>query len=109
MGKKLKNKKAPGVDGVTNDMLKHLGPGAKNTLLKIFNSSWHSGKFPTRWKEAQIRPSLKKGKDKKKPDSYRPISLLSCTGKLLERLVNKRLLWYLESNNILCPIQFHSC
>ena len=103
--KKLKNKKAPGVDGVTNDMLKHLGPRAKSTLLKIFNSSWHSGKFPTRWKEAQIRPSLKKGKDKKKPESYRPISLLSCTGKLLERLVNKRLLWYLESNNILCPTQ----
>ena len=61
--KKLKNKKAPGVDGVTNDMLKHLGPTAKNILLKIFNSSWHSGKFLTSWKEAQIRPSLEKGKE----------------------------------------------
>ena len=103
--KKLKNKKSPGADGITNEMLKHLGPSTKNILLQVFNSSWHSGKFPSRWKEAYIKPSLKKGKDKNKPESYRPISLLSCTGKLLERLVNKRLLWYLESNNLISPSQ----
>ena len=103
--KKLKKKKSPGADGLTNEMLKHLGTNAKQILLQIFNLSWHSGKFPSKWKEAHIRPILKKGKDKSKPESYRPISLLSCTGKLLERIINKRLLCYLESNNLLVNTQ----
>ena len=103
--KKLKKKKSPGADGITNEMLMHLGYKAKRMLLQIFNLSWHSGKFPSKWKEAHIRPILKKGKDKSKPESYRPISLLSCTGKLLERIINKRLISYLESNSLLAPTQ----
>ena len=47
----------------------------------------------------------KKGKDKKNTRSYRPISLLSCVGKLLERMVNQRLINHLESNNVLSPTQ----
>jgi ribonuclease HI len=86
-------------------MLKHLGHRAKRTLLQIFNLSWHSGKFPSKWKEAHIRPILKKGKEKSKPENYRPVSLLSCTGKLLERVINARLLWHLESNHLLTPTQ----
>ena len=83
----------------------HLGYKAKRMLLQIFNLSWHSGKFPSKWKETHIRPILKKGKDKSKPESYRPISLLSCMGKLLERIINKRLISYLESNSLLAPTQ----
>ena len=53
--KKIKQK-APGSDGITNGMLKHLGPGAKRTLLRIYNQSWSTGTVPTIWKEAVIRP-----------------------------------------------------
>ena len=55
-------KKAPGPDGITNEMLKHLGPGAKRTLLRIYNQSWSTGTVPTIWKEAVIKPIPKKGK-----------------------------------------------
>jgi ribonuclease HI len=103
--KKLKKKKSPGADGITNEMLQNLGERAKRILLDIFNQSWHTGQFPTTWKEAHIVPILKKGKDKSKPDSFRPISLLSCVGKLLERMVNRRLLYHLESNGLLAPTQ----
>ena len=103
--KKMKQKKAPGPDGITNEMLKHLGPGAKRTLLRIYNQSWSTGTVPTIWKEAVIRPIPKKGKDKRDPSSYRPISLLSCVGKLLERIINKRLIWHLESNSVLASTQ----
>ena len=103
--KKIKQKKAPGPDGITNEMLKHLGPGAKRTLLRIYNQSWSTGTVPTIWKEAVIRPIPKKGKDKRDPSSYRPISLLSCVGKLLERIINKRLIWHLESNSVLASTQ----
>ena len=86
-------------------MLKHLGPGAKRTLLRIYNQSWSTGTVPTIWKEVVIRPIPKKGKDKRDPSSYRPISLLSCVGKLLERIINKRLIWHLESNSVLASTQ----
>ena len=78
---------APGSDGVTNEMLIYLGREAKKVLLQIFNQSWKYGQIPTKWKEAIIIPIHKKGKDKSSPKSYRPISLLSCVGKLMERIV----------------------
>ena len=103
--KQLKNKKSPGPDSVSNDMIKHFGEKAKSTLLRLFNESWRQGKVPSSWKKAHIIPIHKKGKSKKDPESYRPISLISCLGKLMERILNKRLIWYLESNNILAPCQ----
>ena len=50
-------------------------------------------------------PIHKKGKDRANTDSYRPISLTSCVGKLMERLINTRLAWHLEQNNIITPEQ----
>ena len=59
----------------------------------------------TSWKEAIIAPILKKGKDRHSKTSYRPISLLSCLGKTMERMVNRRLLHHLEKNGLLSPSQ----
>ena len=103
--KKMKSKKAPGPDGITGEMLKHLGACSRAVLLKIFNHSWIKGVVPAVWKEAVVIPVPKKEKDKKNPRSYRPISLLSCVGKLLERTINRRLINHLESNNVLSPTQ----
>ena len=46
-------------------------------------------------------PIRKEGKPKNKAESYRPISLTSCLGKLMERIVNRRLQWYLEQNDMI--------
>ena len=56
-------------------------------------------------KKATMIPIYKKGKDKKHPSSYKPISLLSYLGKLLERIINTRLMVHIEANNILSPTQ----
>ena len=101
----LSKRKSPGPDKITNEMLQHLGMNAKKTLLNIFNKSWQTGTVPQCWREAIMVPVHKKGKDRRKVDSYRPISLTSCVGKLMERLVNTRLNWHLESNNLLSPKQ----
>ena len=102
---KLKNKKAPGKDNITNEMVKQLSKHAKECLLSIFNQSWNTGTFPHNWKEATIIPIPKKGKDKSNKTSYRPISLLSCLAKTMERMVNRRLQYHLEKNDLLSPIQ----
>ena len=47
----------------------------------------------------------KEGKDRSKADSYRPISLTSCIGELVEWLINSRLTWYLEKEEIITPKQ----
>nr|KAG5704148.1 hypothetical protein BaRGS_009678 [Batillaria attramentaria] len=101
----LKEKKSPGPDKVTNEMLEHLGTKAKAKLLAVFNNSWKTGHVPQSWREADMVPIHKKGKDRAKVDSYRPISLTSCVGKLMERLINTRLTWHLEKNNIITPEQ----
>ncbi|KAL8621712.1 hypothetical protein ACOMHN_061847 [Nucella lapillus] len=95
---------SPGPDKVSNEMLKHLGTKAKTKLLALFNNSWKTGHVPQSWREAEMVPIQKKGKDKARADSYRPISLTSCVGKLLERMINSRLVWHLEKN-IITPKQ----
>ena len=99
--KKLKKKKAPGKDGITNEMIAQLGPHARKKLLSLFNQSWRTGKLPNQWREAVVIPIHKKGKDKRKKTNYRPISLISCLGKFMERMVNNRLLNYLETHSII--------
>ena len=108
---KLKMKKSPGTDGVTNEMIKNLGSMAKIKLLEILNISWTSGRVPQIWREATMIPLLKPGKDSTDASNYRPISLTSCLCKTMERIINLRLQWYLESKNLLVSQQagFRQC
>ena len=61
--------------------------------------------MPKSWKEATIIPIPKPGKDNTNPNNYRPIALTSCICKTLERMINERLVWYLEKNNIITEFQ----
>ena len=95
----LKLRKGTGPDNITNEMLLHLGPCSKKKLLQLFNDGWRTGTVPQVWREAIMIPILKRSKDKSQAESYRPISLTSCVGKLMERLINTRLMWHLEDKN----------
>ena len=66
---------------------------------------WETGKFPESWELATIIPIPKPGKDHTEPTNYRPIALTSCLCKTLERMINARLVWYLEINNFISPVQ----
>ena len=96
---------APGPDGIHYQLLKHLPNDTKSLLLSIFNNVWSSGNIPQNWKEAIVIPIPKPDKDDTIPSNYRPISLTSCLCKTLERMINVRLIWYLESQNIITNMQ----
>ena len=98
--KELKDS-ATGPDGVHNRMLKNLPEEAKDYLLKLMNKIWLDGEFPEEWRLAHIIPLLKEGKDPLDPASYRPISLTSCICKLLEKIVARRLAWFLEPSGLI--------
>ena len=97
---------SPGEDYISFIMIKHLHAEAQSTLLTIYNTIWSSGYFPPEWRNAIILPFLKPGKDPFNPQSYRPIALTSCLCKLMERMVNFRLMWYLEHNGLLSTHQY---
>ena len=80
-------------------MLKHRPDTSLETLLNIFNYIWTTGKFPDDWQYAIIIPIPKPGKDPAEPNNYRPIALTSCLCETLVRMINKRLTWFLKSNN----------
>lgn len=96
---------APGPDRITYSMLHHLSTASLEGLLGFFNLVWREGFLPSCWKIATVIPLLKPGKEASDPASYRPIALTSCLGKTFERMVNARLMYYLEENQCLDPYQ----
>ena len=96
---------SPGPDDIHYQFLKHLPDSSLSVLLKTFNDIWETGNVPKSWKEVTIIPIPKPGKDNTNPNNYRPIALTSCICKTLERMINERLVWYLETNNIITEFQ----
>lgn len=92
---------APGPDSIHNRCLKNYTSLLVKHLEKIFNAIIDLGYIPNVWKKANIILLLKPKKDQAHPSSYRPISLLSCLGKVLEKIIKVRLLKELEARNIL--------
>ena len=97
----LKNDSSPGPDEIHNRMLKNLPEEAKEMLLQFLNKIFLEGEFPEEWRLAHVIPLLKDGKDPLDPESYRPISLTSCLCKLLEKILDVRLMWFLEQQQVI--------
>lgn len=95
----------PGPDNIHYEMLRQLPENIKQILLNIYNKIWLNSTYPEKWREANVIPLLKPNKDPKLTSSYRPISLTCCTSKILEKMVNLRLIWYLEREKLLSNFQ----
>ena len=103
--RKLDDKKSSGPDNIGPKLLKLAAPFVANPLLYIFNLSFSAGTVPDKMKTAKVIPLYKKGQ-KNLMQNYRPISLLDTAHKLLEKLMNRRLLQFLEHHNIIYNCQF---
>ena len=96
--------KASGDDGISHRMLKGVSKSISKPLSILLNRSFNEGIFPEAWKVANVIPIFKKG-DKSLPSNYRPVALLSCLGKLQERIVFKNLYNFLIDNKMLYKYQ----
>lgn len=88
---KLNNSDALSIDDIPTSIIKHGASSLSIPLTHILNLSFSQGKFPTSLKRSLIHPIFKKKGDQSDPSSYRPISLLSPIGKLLEIIMLNRL------------------
>lgn len=102
--KSFKNN-TPGESPINKLILKNLPDSAIENLKTLFNLTVSTGYFPDKFKTAIIKLLPKANTDQTNPINYRPISLLEVTGKILEKIINKRLRNYLEQNNHLPSFQ----
>lgn len=101
----LESKKSNDFEGLSLYFIKQVISSISTPILHIFTQSLSTGVFPSQFKIAKVVPVFKSG-DKTNPDNYRPISLLSSFSKILEKVVARRLLIFLEKENVLSKFQF---
>ena len=96
--------KAVGPDIISNKMLIAVKNEVAKSLCFLFNKYFQCKIFPNNWKIAFIIPLFKRG-DKSLPSNYRPVSLLSCVSKCIEKIAFKYIFNHLIFNNLLYKFQ----
>ena len=87
---KLKYNKSPGLDNISNNLLKCGQQILLPSLHKLFNACLSSGNYPKSWAEGYIT-AIHKANDISDPNNYRGITVTSSIGKLLNSVLNERL------------------
>ncbi|CAM5152153.1 unnamed protein product [Natator depressus] len=97
---KLDVHKSMGPDELHPRVLKELAAVIAEPLAIIFENSWRTGEVPDDWKKANVVPIFKKGK-KEDPGNYRPVSLTSVPGKIMEQVLKESILKHLEERKVI--------
>ena len=100
----LQTGKASGPDNINNYVLKSCSSVLSYPLSTLFNLSLSSSKVPQAWKEANVTPVFEKD-DPSDFKNYRPISLLSTLGKVMEKIVHKHVFYFLNANSVITSLQ----
>ena len=97
--------KSTGPNSIPTKVMKQIKNLILAPLAKLINRSFHIGAFPNILKIAEVIPIFK-SESRVACNNYRPISLLSNIGKIIEKLMHKCLYSFLESQNCFYPAQF---
>ena len=93
--------KATGNDQVINEYIKVTSHLFMPIYLKLFSNILNTGFIPDGWLKGIVKPIFKNKGDRLKPENYRPITILSCIGKLFTCVLNTRLTTFLDTHDIL--------
>ena len=85
-------------------MLKNTNHTISVPLTKLFNLSLRLHVHPSLWKSANVMPLVKKG-DKSEVGNYRPVSLISCVGKVFESIIFKHVYNHIAEHSLLYKYQ----
>ena len=96
--------KSGGEDGIHPRVLKECADVLCRPIYLIYSKSLSTSTVPDSWKKATITP-LFKSEERDEAANYRPISITSQVGKLLEKLIRKQMMDYFENNNLLSDSQ----
>lgn len=96
----------PGLDDFPYILIKNLHPSVHKLFLEILNALWLRQIIPESWRTQCVIPVLKLDKPPEDCNSYRPISLSSCLGKIFENMIKIRLDWFAESNGLIPHVQY---
>lgn len=102
---KLVVSKATGPDGVPARVLKECSTELASPVAKLFSDCFRHGVMPSAWKLAHVVPVHKRS-SRSKPSNYRPVSLLSILSKVMEGIVNRQLVNFLETHRVLPDSQY---
>ena len=103
--KSLDKAKSGGPDEISCWVLKECAHELSKPLYIIMQESLNQGKLPESWKRANIVPLFKKG-NRQEPLNYRPVSLTSVVCKIMEKIIRKSWIEYLEKNAMISGKQF---
>ena len=101
--------KAPVISKINKLILSNLPDNAIDRYWLLTNLTLSMGYYPIAFKNGLLVFASKPGKDPKLPKNYRPITLLEVPGKILERVINNRFMYFCKNNKILSPQQFGFC
>lgn len=93
------------LSGISPKLIKIGSSVLANPLAQIFNKSFVEGIFPDNLKVAKVFP-VHKGESITVMSNYRPISILPIISKLLETLMQARLMDFITRSNIIYELQF---
>ena len=103
--KQIKNTKSYGLDGISNEILKYCSPVIEPAIAAALNKCIEERTFPKCLKIAKVIPIFKKG-DKRKPENYRPISVLSSRSKVFNKLLQSRMIKFCVRNSLISGNQY---
>ena len=101
----LKLNKSPGTDGLIAEIFKCSSDIISPLLLKLFNTIFLSGTYPSAWSKGLITPIHKKG-DLDDTNNYRGITLINILSKIYSHILNNRLLKWASVNGKISDSQF---